>query len=198
MAEPPSEERRQIRLPRLRRLPDQIGPGPTPPVRPPSTPLVWLLATGVILSLGLVACLVWLTVLAPRPTGSAITPTLTLLTATPGAPQATPPTTSIPPSPVATTPPPATATTELPPTPPPGQVGVGSRVKVVGTGGQGLSLRQQPDPNAPRLAIAAEGELLQIIGGSRQIAGYTWWQVRRADGVEGWAVQNYMQVTTEP
>jgi len=195
MADRSPEEHRRPRLPRLRQLPVEGEHSSAPPTRPPSTPVVWLLAAGIVLSLGLLACLVWLTVLAPRPAGVGPTPTLTLLTATAGAVQPTSPATSVAPSPVATAEPTTTMTPEPPPTPPPGKVGTGGKVKVIGTGGQGLSLRQQPDPNAPRLAIAAEGEVLQVIGGPREIAGYTWWNVRRSDGVEGWAVQNYMQAT---
>jgi hypothetical protein len=191
---PPEPSRR--RLPRLRSAATSPGGGSLPPVRPPSTPVIWLLAAGIVLSLGLLVFLIWLTVLAPRPTSDDLlpTPTLTVLTATvdTSAPTAPPNTATPEATETSAAPPP----TEAPPTPPPGQVGVGGKVRVVGTGGAGLSLRQQPDPNAPRLAIAAEGEELDVIGGSRQIAGFTWWQVRRADGVEGWAVQNYMQAVT--
>lgn len=184
------ESPRRPRLPRLRQIPG--GLGVPPPARPPSTPVIWLLAAGIVLSLALVAFLVWLTVLTPRPTSGAPTATLTVITAT--ADTAVPTQAPGSPTPEATATPPPSPATEPPPTPPPGQIAIGAKVQVVGTGGAGLSLRQQPDPNAPRLAIAAEGEVLEIIGGARQIAGYTWWQVRRGDGVEGWAVQNYMQV----
>jgi hypothetical protein len=86
-----------------------------------------------------------------------------------------------------------TPTPTLPPAPP-GSLAIGSKVQVVNTGGVGLSLRSEPGTDAPRVAIALDGELLAVTDGPRVISSYTWWKLKRTDGVEGWGVQNFLQL----
>ncbi len=106
------------------------------------------------------------------------------------------------PAPGVTAPAPTGAPTVVPtntiqptlPPPPPGTLAIGSRVQVVNTGGDGVSLRQGPGQSYPRVNVALEGELLTVTDGPRLIGGATWWKLKRSDGVEGWAVQNYLQL----
>ena len=42
-----------------------------------------------------------------------------------------------------------------------------------------------------------EGSLFDIIGGPQEADGFSWWHVRDAQfQLEGWAVANYLQVTS--
>lgn len=96
---------------------------------------------------------------------------------------------TITPSPV-----PPQAPTPTPPVLAPGQIGVGIRVTVVGTGGAGLSIRAEASTSAERVNVAADGEVLMVVGGPKQADGYTWWFLRdELDPTrEGWAAQDYL------
>jgi hypothetical protein len=76
----------------------------------------------------------------------------------------------------------------------PGQVGVGIRVRVTGTGDAGLSIRSEPTTTADRVSVAEEGESLLIVSGPQEADGYTWWFVRdELDATrEGWAAQDFL------
>lgn len=124
-----------------------------------------------------------LTVTLPTATPRIITPTPTpfiLPTATPYiAPTNTP----------EPTPTPAQATAPL-------QFGVGARIIVVNTGGNGLNFRRTPGLSGELIRRLPEGTTYEIVGGPEQADGFTWWQLRDpTDGTIGWGVQNYMQLT---
>lgn len=76
----------------------------------------------------------------------------------------------------------------------PGQIGVGARVSVIGTGGVGLSIRSEAGTTAERLVVAAEGDTLVIVEGPTEAEGYIWWFVRDEldPQHEGWVVQDYL------
>jgi hypothetical protein len=76
----------------------------------------------------------------------------------------------------------------------PGQIGVGFRVTVMGTGGAGLSIRADAGTSAERVHVATEGEVLLVVGGPQDADGYTWWFLRdEVDPArEGWAAQNFL------
>ncbi len=97
---------------------------------------------------------------------------------------------------------PTLAPTETPqptPTASPG-VAIGRYVRVSGTGGAGVSMRQEPDVNSPRVGIGNEGEVLLVIDGPRDLGGYVWWRVRdREDETrQGWVVGNYLEPVEHP
>jgi hypothetical protein len=146
---------------------------------------VWVLAL-VVLLLAAVACGLWalysLRLQQPVPGPS---PTPVIWTATP----APSPTSS--PVPEETPVPTPTASSEI---------AIGRYVRVVGTEGVGVSLRQEPDVNSPRTAIGEEGSVLVVLDGPRQLGGYTWWLVRDPEDEErrGWAVANYLQPVDRP
>ena len=154
-------------------------------------PYVWILAL-VVLLLAAVACGLW-AVYALRlqqPLGGP-TPTPIIWTATP------PPTS--PPLPTPTMAPAATPTL-------PAEMAIGRYVQVVGTEGVGVNLRQEPDVNSVRISpdiaigVAQEGEIFVLVGGPRQVAEYTWWQLRDPDNEarQGWAVGTYLQLVDNP
>jgi hypothetical protein len=107
------------------------------------------------------------------------------------------------PTPTETLPPTATpyiAPTETPlpePTAPanrPGIIGVGVRVMVVNTGGNGLNFRREPSVNAERIRRLPDGTFYEVVGGPQENEGFVWWQLRDpSDGTIGWGVQNYLQ-----
>ena len=81
--------------------------------------------------------------------------------------------------------------------PPPAEVGPGATVVVTGTGNQGLNLRREPTTDAGRRGVAREGTSLVVVDGPQEADGYTWWLVRTDDGVEGWAVADYLALQGE-
>lgn len=105
-----------------------------------------------------------------------------------------------------TTPRPTTAPTVVPtetaaPTPTISpEIAIGRYVTVSGTEGTGVSLRQDPDVNSPRLSIGQEGAVFLVIGGPREVGGYTWWLVQDLEDEErqGWSVGNYLEPVEHP
>ncbi len=148
-------------------------------------PYVWVL-TLVVLLLAVVACGLWavhaLQLRQPLP-GPSPTPVIWTVT-----PEPTLPPTLVP------------AETPVPtPTISP-EIVIGRYVCVSGTEGVGVSLRQEPDANSPRLAIGNEGDVLVVLDGPRQLGGYVWWLVRDPDDEErrGWAVGNFLEPVDHP
>ncbi|MCY4019759.1 MAG: hypothetical protein OXG39_10170 [Chloroflexi bacterium] len=82
------------------------------------------------------------------------------------------------------------------PTPVP--ITVGTSVEVAGVGNQELNIRNLPGITGSQILFRApEGSPFDIIGGPREADGFTWWKVRdRQFQVEGWAVANYLHVTS--
>jgi len=72
------------------------------------------------------------------------------------------------------------------------EIAVGATVVVQGTGGGGLNLREQPSTYAARVGSVAEGAELTVLDGPKEADGYVWWQVRTADGKEGWGAANWL------
>ncbi len=153
--------------------------------RPPAAvPLyVWVLALLVLL-LAALACGLWVAYLmrTPRPLAGP-TPTPIIWTATPAPTQPPPPTPT--PTPIPT------------PTAAAG-IQIGGYVRVSGTEGLGLSLREEPA--GLRLGIAAEGEVFVVLDGPRQADGLTWWKLmdREDQARQGWAAANYLEPVEHP
>lgn len=174
--------------------PQQPAETPGRTIREPVPLWVWVLfGSGVLAALLLVCGAGALYLYRNRPAAlpPGTMPTIELVTI-----RAPTTTATVPPStagPAATQAAMPTSTPTLPP-PPPGTLAIGSKVQVVNTGGDGLSLRREPGTYAPRIAIAFDGELLDVTDGPRVISGYTWWKLKRTDGVEGWGVQNFLQL----
>jgi hypothetical protein len=75
------------------------------------------------------------------------------------------------------------------------EIAIGRYVRVNGTEGAGVSLRQEPDINSARVSIGQEGEIFIVVSGPRSLGGYTWWLIRDPanEARQGWAVANYLQ-----
>ena len=94
----------------------------------------------------------------------------------------------------------ALATESALPTPPPGVIAIGSYVQVIGTGGTGLRLRDQPGLGGQVLMLGSEAEVFRVEEGPKDVDGYTWWYLVGPfdDQRRGWAVVNYLQVVQSP
>jgi hypothetical protein len=156
----------------------------------------WLLALVAVAFIVAALALVAL-VIVTRPSGLAqATASAVVVTAVPattaGPPTATlqSPPTAVPEDPTVTAPP-----------PPPGEVGVGAYVQVVGTGDAGfLNLRAEPSLESSVNYLAIENEEFQVQAGPTNADGFTWWYLEdpASNTRFGWAVQNYLQVVQGP
>ena len=66
-------------------------------------------------------------------------------------------------------------------------------VRVSGTDGTGVSLREKPSATARRLTVVPEGARLVIIGEDTQAEGRTWRNVKTTGGATGWVAAQYVK-----
>lgn len=87
-----------------------------------------------------------------------------------------------------------------PPPPPPGELGIGAFVKVSGTEGAGLRLRNNPGLDNEPLYLGMEDEIFKIEDGPIESDGYLWWYLAAPFEPDrnGWAVSNYLEPVQEP
>jgi len=76
----------------------------------------------------------------------------------------------------------------------PDTIAVGGFVAVV----QGVNFRQDANTNAQIIRTLGDGEILEVTGGPTSVANFTWWKLKDPNGVEGWAVQDYLKPTAAP
>jgi hypothetical protein len=67
---------------------------------------------------------------------------------------------------------------------------VGQLARVHTTDGDQLNVRLLPNLTADILAKVPDGDRVTLLEGPRYAEGFTWWKVRTAAGVEGWAVES--------
>jgi hypothetical protein len=160
-----------------------------------SIPWLWLglgvLVTlaGIALALGLAAAL-----LVREP--------LAVILPTPNVIRLTAPPSPVPsPTPVGATPTPIPTLTPLP-TPDlsiaPPLVTAGYYAEVVNTQGIGVSVRAAAGTDSIRLFLAPEGLIVFVIGGPAEGGNFTWWQVRLANGTEGWIAADFLAPAPRP
>jgi hypothetical protein len=162
-----------------------------------SDPIPWLwLGLGVLVTIvGLAIAAVLLAVfLFRQPLQVSLpTPTIIRLTAAPGmAATSTPrlPT----PTPIPTFTPPATPDLSIAPE----VITVGYYAAVANTDNIGVSLRGGPSTDNIRLELVPEGEAILVIGGPEEGSGFIWWQVRLANGTEGWVAGDFLVPSAAP
>lgn len=80
------------------------------------------------------------------------------------------------------------------------QIQVGGYVKIDGTGGEGLRLRDQPSLSAEINYLGLEDEVFQVKDGPVDQDGYLWWYLEAPanPGRNGWSVSNYLTVDQPP
>jgi len=86
------------------------------------------------------------------------------------------------------------------PAAPSGPIARGSYVKVSGTAGNGLRLRDQPGLKGKVLLLGSEAEVFKVEDGPVDVDGYTWWYlVGPSDATrKGWGVADYLYVVESP
>jgi hypothetical protein len=120
--------------------------------------------------------------LSPTP---AVTPRVTAA----NAPTATPP-----PVASALTPPPTAAE---PPPPEPSPTPQLQVALISNTGGQGVSVRQQPGPQAPRAGVLREGTRVLLTGNDQTVAARPWREIETEDhNLKGWVLGDFIQLLT--
>lgn len=73
----------------------------------------------------------------------------------------------------------------------------GLNVKVIGTGGDGLRIHQEPGEFSPTILLASEGDLFIIEEGPTLVGGYIWWKVKSLlnEKAIGWAAEDFLQIS---
>lgn len=86
-----------------------------------------------------------------------------------------------------------TLAADVPPDPG-ASIQVGMSVRITGTEGQGLRLRQDAGKNATPLFLGADNEVFTVKEGPKSADGYTWWLLEAPYDASrtGWAVSNYL------
>jgi hypothetical protein len=69
----------------------------------------------------------------------------------------------------------------------------GPTVRVAGTDGQGLALRDKPSTAGRRVAFIPDGTRLTVISGDVEADGRTWKNVRTPSGQTGWVAGEYVR-----
>jgi hypothetical protein len=77
-------------------------------------------------------------------------------------------------------------------------IGIGSQVRVDGTEGAGLAVRQGPGVDFTLFFVANDGDEFVVESGPREADGYDWWYISDPADVNrsGWAVREYLVVQT--
>jgi hypothetical protein len=83
---------------------------------------------------------------------------------------------------------------------PSGPIGKGSYVKVSGTAGNGLRLRDQPGLKGKVLLLGTEAEVFKVEDGPVEVDGYSWWYLVGPfdPNRKGWGVVDYLVVIEAP
>jgi len=84
--------------------------------------------------------------------------------------------------------------------PAPGEISIGTYVKISGTGGDGLRLRDVPGLAGNVLTLGDETEVFLVDNGPRDVDGYTWWYLKGHydETRQGWGVVDYLAVVENP
>jgi hypothetical protein len=166
---------------------------------------VWQVLSSLLLLglIGAVAALAWLNAgrnlppvrVAAAPTSTAVVPTVqptpavTPRVTTPTVPTATP-------LPVAAA---STPPTEVP-TPEPSPTPQQLAARIANTAGQGVSVRLEPGPQAPRAGVLREGTTVRLTGNDQTVAARPWREIETEDHrLKGWVSADFLQmVQTAP
>lgn len=82
----------------------------------------------------------------------------------------------------------------------PGEISIGTYVKISGTGGDGLRLRDVPGLGGNVLTLGEETEVFLVDNGPRDVDGYTWWYLKGHydETRQGWGVVDYLVIVENP
>lgn len=82
----------------------------------------------------------------------------------------------------------------------PGEINVGTFVKIAGTGGDGLRLRDEPGLGGDVRMLGEETEVFLVDDGPQNIDGYIWWHLTGYydETRGGWAVVDFLTIVENP
>lgn len=87
--------------------------------------------------------------------------------------------------------------TPEPPTPEPTATPQQLAARIANTNGQGVSVRQQPGPQAPRAGVLREGTRVLLTGNDQTVAARPWREVETEDhNLKGWVQADFLQLTS--
>lgn len=144
--------------------------------------------------IGAVAALAFLNAGRNLPVRAASATSTTLPTIEP-TPAVTPRVTA--PAPPTATPVPATAPTQVPETatPEPTPTPQPQTARIANTSGQGVSVRLEPGPQAPRAGVLREGTLVRLTGNDQTVAARPWREIETEDHrMKGWVSADFLQL----
>lgn len=75
-----------------------------------------------------------------------------------------------------------------------GEITVGSTVQVVGTDGAGVNVRSMASTEGEIIATFIDGTILEVTDVSVLAEDFIWWPVISEDGIQGYVVQEYLEV----
>jgi SH3-like domain-containing protein len=79
-----------------------------------------------------------------------------------------------------------TAATAQEPAASPTPQGLGQRLQVANTGGEGANMRREPSQDGQRIKTITDGSVVDVIGADQTADGIVWRNVRDLDGDTGW------------
>jgi hypothetical protein len=92
-----------------------------------------------------------------------------------------------------------TPTLAQPPTPEPSPTPVLQVARIANTSGQGVSVRQQPGPQAPRAGVLREGTTVLLTGNDQTVAARPWREIETQDhNLKGWVLGDFVQLVPAP
>lgn len=129
----------------------------------------------------------------PEQSAGPFEPTIIVLTAPPS-PTAAPTGSAAPPTAIPTFTPIPTPDTAVAPS----ELTSGYYAAVANTDGLGVTLRGGPSTKNIVVTVVEEGTTVYILDGPQEAEDFIWWQLRLDNGLEGWAVANYLEPSAEP
>jgi len=88
----------------------------------------------------------------------------------------------------------APAATEEPPTPEPTATPQQAMALIANTSGQGVTVRLQPGPQAPRAGALREGTRVLLTGNDQTVAARPWREIETPDhNLKGWVLADFLQ-----
>jgi hypothetical protein len=93
------------------------------------------------------------------------------------------------------TPQPVATAAQEEPTPEPSPTPLAVVAKIANTSGQGVSVRLEPGPQAPRAGVLKEGITVRLTGNDQTVAARLWREIETEDHrVKGWVSADFLQL----
>jgi hypothetical protein len=90
---------------------------------------------------------------------------------------------------------PTSAPEPPPPTPEPTPTPLPQVARIANTSGQGVSVRLEPGPQAPRAGVLREGTRVMLTGNDQTVAARPWREIETEDRrLRGWVLADFLQL----